>query len=256
LAFCLLISSSIPANARYNEKPYGKLCDKYMGSMAANKSLTTQYNFAVNCLTKIKEEVGRDHDAYMLWISNIKNSEGKGSEALNWAWWSIGATQLNNHLDGRSPNDFMSIAYLSLLLHMTDGFRKEESLGTSLSIPNAETLSDLSLAVMKLSGCQNTHKFSFFRESELSPKGGIDFNTVDTTLSDQDKQSHCALASSFNLLSRMAMTNDANYLVACQEARSVVKGLSKKQNRGFRDSLGTIYSRMVQQVSMGKCKAI
>lgn len=257
ICICLLVSTSVAAKARYNESFYGKLCDKHMGNMAADKSLKIQYNFAMNCLLKIKEEAGRDHDAYMLWISNIKNSEGNSKEALEWGWWAIGATQLNNHLDGRSPNDFMSIAYISLLLHMTGGLRDQRSLGTSLSAHDAKTSHDLSLATMKISGCNNSQKMKFINESTISPSGSpINFSIVDRTLSAQDKRSHCALSSSVNLLSRMAMTNSKDYVVACQEASPIVKALSDKQYKGFRESIGALYTRMVARLSDGKCKLI
>ncbi|WP_413744426.1 hypothetical protein [Synechococcus sp. MIT S9451] len=245
------------ANARYNDKLIGRTCDKYMGHIAANKSLAEQYNFAVNCLNKIKEETGRYHDAYMLWIANIHNAQGNGEEALNWAWWAIGQTRKNNQLDSRGPNDFLSIAYMSLLLHMTDGFRSEKSLRIPLSASDAKVSHDISLAVIKLSGCKTkgTQGRQFYGGFPLQPGNTlVDFNVLDTTLSAEDSASHCAFSGMVNLLSRMAITNNTDSVVACEASKEIAKALADKRYQGFRNTLGAMYTRMVARLSDGRCE--
>lgn len=253
----ILISINLDANARYNDKPFGRACDKHMGHYAANKSLSEQYKVAVHCLRKIKEETGRYHDAYMLWIANIFNAQGKGEDALNWAWWAIGETRKNNQLDNRGPNDFLSTAYMSLLLHTTDGLRSKKSLHIPLSASDAKTIHDLSLAVTKLSGCKakGTQGRQFYGGFPLQPRNTlVDFNVLDTTLSAEDRASHCAFSGMVNLLSRMAMTNNTDSVVACEASKKIAKALADKQYQGFRNTLGAMYTRMVARLSDGRCE--
>jgi hypothetical protein len=58
------------ALARYPSQT-GRVCDENMEKVSSEYSLDKQFNFAFNCLEGIRNETGRTHDAYMLWLSDI-----------------------------------------------------------------------------------------------------------------------------------------------------------------------------------------
>ena len=246
------------AQARYRSGFNGRMCDKYMGKWAAEKTLIEQQRFALNCLYKIREEAGRDHDAYMLWLGNINRSQGKSDLAGDMFWAATVATKRNNELDGRSENDFMAIAFMSMLLWVTDDFKNYPSIE---DVPNetAKGLADMTTAVMKLAGCPSAEGKVFYdnpRGIIYSDDISVNFGIRDTTLSKEEQVSQCAFASVANIFATLSITDNFEYLNACTKARSAAKLLSDKKYKGLKDSLGKVYIRMTDALSKGRCKVI
>ena len=248
-----LAATPSEAWARYPSKT-GRICDENMDKASSEYSLDKQFNFAFNCLEGIRKETGRTHDAYMLWLSEIHEKQGKHARALEYAWWAIGATRENNSLDRRSKNDFLSIAFLTVLLRMTGLASQDSSHIKPLSDDSAKTLHDWSLAVMKLSGCSGARELAFIGPSKsFQQHSSIDFDLADTTLTLRDKDGHCGISSASYLLSEIARRDNPDLLGACEKVRAVTKRLALPKNQGFRETLGPLYLQMVAYLNDGRC---
>ena len=257
VATLLLASPLIQAGsalARY-VSPTGEFCDKYMERVSEEMALDKQFKFAQKCLVRIRKETGRTHDAYLLMLSNIYEEQGMRDKAIEYAWLAVGAARENNKLDDRSVNDFLSISFLTFLLSMTGMTTSREDVPLLASRHNdkPELLYDVSLAVMKLSGCTGAVQKDFISAKRFEPHADIDFELVDTTLTAEDRDGHCGMSMAANLLTRIDMGHNLELVDVCSEARAVVKRLSPKRYETFRSVLGWIYLDIYEHVTRGKC---
>jgi len=95
----LLLASGLfaPVQARYKSES-GKYCDMMM-ERVEDWSLDKQFTFAKQCIQKIHKEANRYHDAYLMWIADIKADQEKYSEALDWNYWGMYVIPINNAKD-------------------------------------------------------------------------------------------------------------------------------------------------------------